>query len=329
MKKGMVFGILTALLCASLCLLLVRCQQQNGGAEKVSMKIRYETQQSATAGTAVNYDESYTLSVLTDTGETDMSLHDYLVGVLLAEVPASFEPEALKAQAAAARTFALRQIATGKHDGAICTESSCCQAWISPQTYLESNGADGLKKMQQAVTDTDGMVIEYNGMLIDAVFFSCSGGRTEAAVAVWGGDVPYLQSVESPGEEDAAPYRDSVTVGLEEFRTTVLLLAPDADLSGEPDAWLGEITYTEGDGVASVQIGGVSVTGTALRTAFDLRSTMFTLTLSRNGAVFSTKGYGHRVGMSQYGANAMARQGKSYDQILTYYYQGTEIKKLP
>jgi stage II sporulation protein D len=165
-------------------------------------------------------------------------------------------------------------------------------------------------------------------MLIDAVFFSCSGGRTESAVAVWGGEVPYLQAVDSPGEEDASAYVDTLRVSTEEFCRTLEALSDEIDLSGAPDTWVGETTLTDGGGVDTIEIGGVALEGTRLRSAFGLRSTKFELSVDETEACFTTFGFGHRVGMSQYGANAMAKNGASYDEILRYYYQGIDIVTL-
>ena len=159
------------------------------------------------------FDEAVTLRVLVDGAVREQTLHDYLVCVLLAEVPSGFAAEALKAQACAARTFALRQAGAGKHAEAdVCASAACCQGWCAPEQWPEHAAAEA------AVTETDGLAVVYDGQLIDATYFSCSGGRTEAAVAVWGGEIPYLQSVPSPGEEDAPRETETLTFTAEEFR---------------------------------------------------------------------------------------------------------------
>lgn len=270
------------------------------------------------------FDEAFTLPVSQDGTAVTMDLHTYLVGTLLAEMPTSFAPEALKAQAVACRTYALRQYGSRKHGtAAVCTDSSCCQGWVSPETC----DPESVQKAEQAVTDTDGDVAVYDGGLIDATFFSCSGGRTEAAVAVWGSERPYLQSVESPGEEGAAHYEDTVSVSPEEFSRTLQQADGEADFSGDMRQWVGQITYTEGNGVATAVLGGRVFTGVQLRRLFHLNSTQFTISVT-DYITFCTRGFGHRVGMSQYGADAMARQGSTYTQILQWYYQGAEVKKL-
>lgn len=249
-------------------------------------------------------------------------MDDYLVGVVLAEMPASFEPEALKAQAVAARTYTQKAAVTGgKHgDGSVCTNSACCQAYISEEDYLAGGGTqEGLEKVRSAVMDASGYVLTYEGELIEATYFSCSGGRTEDAAAVWGTDYPYLQAVDSPGEE-AAYNTDEVCFTPEAFQEAL-----GVALTGSPETWFGTAAYTEGGGIATLTIGGQTYTGTDLRAMLGLRSTAFTVTTGPDEILITTRGYGHRVGMSQYGAEAMAVGGSTYRQILEHYYPGTEL----
>lgn len=246
-----------------------------------------------------------------------LPLEEYLVGVVWSEMPMSFAGEALKAQAVAARTFTEKQMERGKHtDCDLCADPSCCQAW-SPE-----DGSDR-EPARQAVEDTAGEVLTYGGALIDAVFFSCSGGRTEDAVAVWGSEVPYLRSVESGGEEDASVFSSAVTLYADELRA----LLPEATLTGAPETWPGEETRTAGGGIASLELGGYAYSGTELRSRLGLRSTNFTVSAVENGLCFHVLGYGHRVGLSQYGANAMAQSGSNYREILAHYYTGATLKK--
>lgn len=262
------------------------------------------------------------------TGETveQRNLEQYLVGVVLAEMPASFEEEALKAQAVVARTYTMRaNITGGKHgDGSVCTDYACCQAYISVEDYLESGGTqDSVDKICSAVEETAGYVLTYGGELIEATYFSCSGGSTEDALAVWGTDYPYLQATPSPGEENAAHYTDTVTFTSKQFQDAL-----GVTLFGSPNGWFGPVTYTEGGGVDTMVIGGESYRGTQLRQLLSLRSTAFTVTAGENAITIQTRGFGHRVGMSQYGADAMAATGKSYADILAYYYIGTALESL-
>ena len=254
-----------------------------------------------------------------------MELEEYLVGAILAEMPASFEEEALKAQAVAARTYAARAYETGgKHlDHSVCGSYACCQAYMDPADYLLRGGTQiSVDKIRAAVLATAGEVLTYEGELIEATYFSCSGGLTEDAVAVWGVDVPYLQSVQSPGEEEASVYQDSKSFSAQEFRQAL-----GRTLPGSPDTWFGSLTHTPGQGVDTLQICGEAWSGKTLRTLLGLRSTMFTVETEGDSIVFHTRGYGHRVGMSQYGADAMAAAGQDYRQILMHYYQGTSIEK--
>ena len=256
----------------------------------------------------------------------EMDMDTYLVGVVLAEMPASFETEALKAQSVVARTYTRKAYETGgKHgDGSVCTKSACCQAYITEENYLAQGGTqENLEKIRSAVLATSGYVLTYGDELIEATYFSCSGGSTEDAAAVWGTDFPYLQATPSPGEENTAYYTDTVTFTPQQFQNAL-----GAILTGTPKSWFGTTTYTEGGGVATMTIGGEPYTGTQLRSLLKLRSTAFTVSASEESITITTQGYGHRVGMSQYGADAMAATGSTFDEILAYYYQGTALTKI-
>lgn len=266
------------------------------------------------------------LPVLTGDTVLTMELDTYLVGVVLGEMPAYFEEEALKAQAVVARTYALRHHENRmKHPGgAVCTDPGCCQAYVSETVYVERGGAaSDVEKIRSAVHATSGWVLTYEGKLIDATYFSCSGGRTEDALAVWGEEIPYLQSVESPGEEEAENYSKTVVFGRDEFQALL-----GRDLTGMPESWLGVTTYTKGGGVATMVIGGMSYTGTQLRSLLGLNSTAFAMKAEEDGIAVTTSGKGHRVGMSQHGADAMAVTGSTWQEILAHYYQGTRIDKI-
>jgi len=267
-----------------------------------------------------------TIGVVVDGDLTKMDLEDYLVGVVLQEMPVDFEPEAQKAQAVVARTYALRTCERGsKHNGlgGVCTDSACCQAYRDPQDYLASGGSrEALEKVILAVEETAGQVLTYEGKLIDATYFSCSGGMTEDAASVWGADIPYLRATESPGEEGASHYIDTVTFSAAEFQNAL-----GVSLKGNASTWLGPVQYTRGGGVDTIEIGGTLYQGTTLRKLLKLRSTAFTMTAVGDTIIITTKGFGHRVGMSQYGAEAMAVDGHDYTQILAHYYNGTVLEK--
>lgn len=264
---------------------------------------------------------SGTIQVWMDGQKVGMDLTDYLTGVLISELPGSFHPEAKKAQAVVARTYALKRMAAlDKHPGAVCTDSTCCQGYTDPKK--SGLDRDTVQQAREAVEATDGLILTYGGSLIDATYFSCSGGFTEDAVAVWGSDVPYLQSVESPGEEIASVYADKVAFTKEQLETALGI-----QLKGSARSWFGPVVYTEGGGVASMLIGGKRFEGTELRRLLQLRSTVFTVSVTGDTVTVSTKGYGHRVGLSQYGAQVMATNGSSYQEILDHYYQGTQLTK--
>jgi stage II sporulation protein D len=243
---------------------------------------------------------------------------------VLGEVPASFEIEALKAQAVAARTYTLRCIQEGdRHpDGAVCTDYKCCQAYCEPDEYLRSGGTQAnIDKVFGAVNQTAGQVVCYDGELIYATYFASSGGITEDAREVWGQAFPYLVSVSSPGEKDTAYHGEKLTFTTSEFQERL-----GVTLQGSPEVWFGKVRYTVGGGVDAIRIGARLYSGLELRRAFGLRSTIFTVSASAETITFETKGYGHRVGLSQYGADAMAVAGYDYDGILAHYYRGTTIE---
>lgn len=272
------------------------------------------------------------LDILKEDGTVmQLPMDEYLGGVLLAEMPAAFPLEAQKAQAVVARTYALRQrVLGGKHENAdLCTDPSCCQAWIRYEDYAAKEGADTAKtaadQAAQAVHSTDGQALFYEGALIDATYFSSSGGRTEAAVEVWGSDVPYLQSVDSPGEEDALHDGETKSFSAAELQDLLQVIRPEAALSGPVQDWFGDVTETEGGGVDKMEIGGAAFSGLELRSLLGLRSTVFSVSVEGDTVSFTTHGNGHRVGMSQYGAKAMAESGSDYREILAHYYPGTEL----
>lgn len=280
--------------------------------------------QSTAASTAPDKNQlpAIEIQVLLDGETVNMQLEEYVIGVVLAEMPASFEIEALKAQSVAARTYALKTCTDGKkHAGAVCTSYQCCQAYMSQEDYLQRGWSDKyIQRVYEAVSATEGQVLTYDGKLIRATYFSCSGGSTEDAMAVWGRDYPYLQSVKSPGEEETVYYTDTKEFTPEDFQDAL-----GVALSGQPQSWFGQITYTQGGGVDTMQIGGVTYRGTTLRSLLGLRSTVFQIVVTQERILFETKGYGHRVGMSQYGADAMAMEGSDYAQILAHYYSGTVL----
>lgn len=278
-------------------------------------------------------DSTVTLTVELDGEETTMTLEDYLWGVVAAEMPAAFEPEALKAQAIAARTYTMYRIAhpTANHAASLCGDSNCCQAWISREDRLaawpEEDGEAYAEKIAAAIRETDGEIVTSDGEAILAVFHASSGGVTRSAEEVWGEAISYLTSVESPEDEESVPnYYSVVPVSAEEFQKTFLTKYPAAQLTGDPSEWFGTMNYNEEGLPESLSVGGVSVTTAELRTLFELRSPTLTVEAGEDTVTFYVTGYGHGVGMSQYGANALAKEGKSWKEILAWYYAGAEEK---
>lgn len=344
MKTALVCAVLAALGCA----LIPGAGYEKAGAEEKPMVLLVEAgeesaQESFAADDMEKTDTANTdaagecfdaqeIRLLTKAGVQELSMQEYLCGVLLSEMPSDFDAQARRAQAVAARTFTAKRQLSPKHENAaVCEDFSCCQAWTSTQALKEKLG-DSFEAVwqeaRQAVMDTAGEVLLYDGALIDAVYFSCSGGKTEPALAVWGTDVPYLQSVESPGEQDAPRYFSEAVFSPEEFSALLQSENENADFSGKPETWLGALTRSDGGGVLSYAIGGADFSGTDLRRIFSLRSTNFTLSYQDGAFCFDVLGFGHRVGLSQYGAQAMAELGFSYRTILQYYYRGTHVETL-
>lgn len=278
-------------------------------------------------------DSAMTIRVKIDDTVETMTMDEYVQGVLRAEMPASFALEALKAQAVAARTETLYKVENGpvaNHpDADVCNDITCCQAFRTAEAAESAWGADAAEyeaKIATAVRQTDGMVILYEDKPILAAFFSAASGQTNSSGDVWVSDLPYLQSVQSPEGEDEVPnYYSIATFTQEEFKETFLAAYPEAELSGEAADWFGQVQRNDSDMVTSIMIGGVEVKGTTVRSLFGLRSAAFTVEAEEGNIVFHVTGYGHGVGMSQYGANVMAMEGKDYQEILSWYYTGVEI----
>ena len=260
----------------------------------------------------------------------EMDMQDYLLGVVAAEMPADFAPESLKAQAVAARTYALYCRDSRRHENAdVCADFACCQAYLDDGTLRKNWGADYAAKREKiaaAVAATDGEILCYGGQAIFAAFHSSSAGCTEDCGAIWS-ELPYLVSVWSPEGADSVPnYVSTRSLSPLDFRDTLLAARPGADFSGEPETWLGELTRDRSGRVESLTLGGERFTGAELRALFSLRSTAFTLDYDGD-FLFTVTGFGHGVGMSQYGANVLAGEGADYREILAHYYPGTELKQ--
>ncbi len=255
-----------------------------------------------------------------------MSLEEYIVGVVSAEMPVYYDFEALKAQAVASRTYTLYSMAHGgchtNPDADVCTNSKCCQAYSSHERMQETWGrdyAENYNRVAEAVMYTAGEVLTYNGKLCDALYHACSGGQTEDSENVYANALPYLRGVDSPYED---PMRqEDAEIGFAELVALIAAKYPESGIGEDNVRSEIEIVSTYESGrVETLRLGKTKITGKQARNLFNLRSTMFTIGWSENGIVFHTKGFGHGVGLSQNGANGMAKHGSTYEQILHHYY---------
>lgn len=267
-----------------------------------------------------------------------LPLEVYLTGVVAAEMPATFHPEALKAQAVAARTFAVRQMRVfggpgcREHpDADVCGDPQTGQAWQPLAARRREWGLlDGwrfTRKIQNAVRETAGLILVYQGAPIDAVYHSTSGGRTEAAAAVWGNDVPYLRPVESPWETASPHWRSTKAMSLADFARRLQVDAKVVRQLPQGQCF-ARIEPSPGGRVGRATVGDRTFTGPELRQRLELPSTWWSCQRQGDRVVFAIRGWGHGVGMSQYGADGMARQGHTYEAILRHYYPGTTLRPI-
>ncbi len=254
-----------------------------------------------------------------------MSIEDYIIGVVAAEMPAEYEPEALKAQALAAASYARYE---QKHKNKpVSDDTDTAQGYMSVKEMKDAWGDDfekNYEKIKQAARAVSGLSLEYDGEPVLAVYFALSSGKTENAEDIWGKEYPYLKSVSSDGDILSSGYESTVSVGADELVSRlgkIKKLKPE----GDPDGYIGEIKRTDAGTVTSVEICSESFTGSEIRSCFGLASAVFEVEYEDGGFVFTSKGYGHGVGMSQYGADYMARQGADFAEILLHYYNGAKI----
>ncbi len=282
-----------------------------------------------------DYSKFATVKLLhTKTNEIDeLPIDEYLYGVVSGEMPASYEMEAIKAQAIVARTYTLYQIinSKGKHaDSDICDNSNCCQAWISKEDRLNRWEEDvrdsNWNKITKAVDSTQGKIITYNNAPIDAFFHSNSGGVTETATNVWGGtNFPYLKIVETAGEDGYDQYSSEVEITKDELVSKLKEKYPEIEINFDEEKCIEIKEYTDSGRVRTIKFGNVQIAGTEARTLFGLKSTNFSIEINENKIKFKVIGYGHGVGMSQTGADSMAKTGSSFEQIIMHFYDGVQI----
>ncbi len=264
-----------------------------------------------------------------------MDLEAYIVCVVAGEMPISYEPEALKAQAVAARTYAYRKIqqgSCGRSGADVCTDSGHCQAFSDLQSRKQRWGDNfdaNEAKLEQAVYATAGIIMTYGGKPIDALYFSTSGGRTEDVENVYSEALPYLRGVESPGEEDAPRYQSTQSFKSADFIKTLKQANAKTGITVKNLAKnIKEPVRFPSGRVDTIKIGTATFTGKTISRLFSLGTTYFSIAVHAQDVIITTHGYGHGVGMSQVGANAMAKGNSTYDQILRHYYTGIALSPI-
>ena len=264
----------------------------------------------------------------------EIDMEEYLIGVVSAEMPSDFHKEALKAQAVAARTYVLyneQNRQDNKHkDAVVCTDHTHCQAYLSYEELKEIKGKDWIEndyqKIVEAVNSTKGQVITYNNEVILPLYFSTSSGKTENSAEVFSVQEPYLQSVESNFDNRSPKYESEISISVSEFVDSIKSKYNNLEIDKENIVDSIEVLeYSEGGSIENIKIGNIQLEGRDLRSIFKLNSSNFELKIDNKNVIFLVKGYGHGVGMSQWGADGMASEGSMYYEILKHYYTGVEI----
>ena len=264
----------------------------------------------------------------------ELELDSYLCNVVSAEMPASYEIEALKAQAVVARTYTIYKAKSKKHENAdICDDSTCCQAYVTKEyrfsKWEESQRENYWAKIEKCVNDTKGKIITYENQPINALFHANSGGVTELPVNVWGGsNYPYLQVVETAGEDGYTQYKSEVILSKDELINKLKTKYEDIAIDFNNMDEIKILEYTDGDRVKTIKFGNHELSGVEARTLLGLKSTNFEVVRENEKIKFFVKGYGHGVGMSQTGADSLAKQGSNYEAIIHHFYSGVEIKDI-
>lgn len=336
MKKILAYVLIFVLVCFLIPVVLTK---KTGKQVNTNIYVNEQNNSKVAENTAeYNYNKYNTIKLLhTKTQEIEeIKLDEYLYGVVSAEMPASFEKEALKAQAVVARTYTIYKIENneGKHGEAnICDDSGCCQAWISKEDrftkWEEASREANWNKIVEAVESTKGKYITYEGKPINAFFHSNSGGKTETTLNVWGGSgYPYLQSVSTSGEDAYTQYKSEVTLTKEGFINKIKEKYSDFEIDFNDEKCISILEYTEGNRVKKIRIGNKEFSGVEIRTLIGLKSANFNIEIKGDNIYFSVVGYGHGVGMSQTGADSMAKAGKNYEEIIKHFYTGVEISNI-
>lgn len=337
MKKILIYLLILIFICFSIPIIFTSEFSKRTFSEEISENNKVENKDKVSEST-YDYKKYKTIKLLHKDSEKveEVALDEYLYGVVSAEMPASFEKEALKAQAVVARTYTIYKIVNndGKHkDADICDDSTCCQAWISKEDRLskwkEEERNSNWSKIVEAVNETQGKIITYEGKPINAFFHSNSGGTTEAPINVWGGSgYPYLQSVSTSGEDAYSQYNSEAEFTKKEFEEKIKKEHSDFKIDYKKEECIKVEEYTEGNRVKSVKIGNLELSGVEVRNIFELKSANFEITIKDDKIKFEVIGYGHGVGMSQTGADSLAKEGKNYEDIIHHFYTGVEIENM-
>ena len=314
-------------------------QPQNENNEQLQEQSQEQLQtMESTEENTQEQQENRTIRLLhATTGEIEeVNLDEYLYGVVSAEMPANYETEALKAQAVVARTYTIYQMRhnSNKHENAdICDNYACCQAWISKEDRISKwNGEEAesnWNKIEEAVNSTTGKIVTYNGEPINAFFHSNSGGVTESSVNIWGGiDYPYLKSVETAGEDGYKQYTSQVEISKQDLVNRLKEKYQDCEIDYSQENCIQILEYTSSGRVKTIKFGNKEIAGTEARSILGLKSTNFTFSINGDIVTFSVTGYGHGVGMSQTGADSMAKSGANYEEIIKHFYTNVEITEI-
>ena len=313
-------------------------EQENLEKEKDTNQSQGYDNTSQSESTEQEKSNSKTIKLLhSATGKVEeLNLDEYLYGVVSSEMPASYEIEALKAQAVVARTYTIYQTKknASKHENAdICDNYACCQAWISKEDRFSKwnteESESNWNKIVEAVNSTSGKIITYNGEAINAFFHSNSGGVTESSVNIWGGvDYPYLKSVETAGEEGYTQYSSQVQFSKQDLLNKIKEKYQDCEIDFSQQNCIQILEYTTSGRVKTIKFGNKEIAGTEARTILGLKSTNFSFSMDGDIVTFSVTGYGHGVGMSQTGADALAKTGSNYEDIIKHFYTDVEIAEL-
>ena len=330
MKKFFIYFFYFAMICFAIPIIFTNTFSEK--TQEVSNPIQEEKQE-----VAYDYKDYNTVKLLhNQTGEIEeVALDEYICHVVSAEMPVTFELEALKAQAVVARTYTIYKISKDpKHDNAdICDSSACCQAWISKENrfarWEESERENNWNKIMTAVSETKGKIVTFQNEPINAFFHSNSGGKTEIPFYVWGGSgYPYLQVVETSGEDGYSEYQSETEISKDELIQKMLMQHPNFTIDFNEEHPIQILEYTDSGRVKTIKIGNENISGVEARKLFSLRSANFQVEILENSVKFKVIGYGHGVGLSQTGSDSLAKQGFNYEEIIHHFYKDVEIKDI-